>query len=144
MEQTTTIFFWAGDGYAEAKRLAHEEKEARNRAFTRDAGALGRDIDLELCTHVVVLPSVRPDHANRIARAYKHQQVTVDIRSNGHVPPEDPTPRAPRGPLPEREKLRRLPTRNLRAKAREYGVDETRMEDRAELIEAILAQKDNT
>jgi hypothetical protein len=53
-----------------AKALALREREARNVAFTRDATTF-REVDLEPCEQVVIMPDVTKHHRDVLEDAYR-------------------------------------------------------------------------
>lgn len=139
----TTLFFWAGDGYAEAKHLAQQEKTGKRRAFTRDATVFAGDA--EQCHRVVVLPSVKPTDVDRIVRAFKRSPVQIEKMSGNGVAAIVPPERKAKGnALPLIDKLRRLPTRQLRDAVRERGIDLPVDADRTTMIGAILEKENPT
>jgi hypothetical protein len=128
-----TIYFWGQPlGYEKAKRLADEDKARSEKALTRDAQAFDGELEMDI-DRVVVLDSVPPWQAARIRSAY--EQGGVVVHANGTVGQL----KRPRIPLPLVEKLRRLPTRQLKGLAHERGVDITSAKDRAQMIAAIEA-----
>jgi hypothetical protein len=129
-----TIYFWGEPrGFEQAKRLADEDKARSAKALTRNAGAFDGELEMDV-DRVVVLDSVPPWQAARIRDAYEQGGSEVVVQANGAAIEK---PKRPRVPLPLTEKLRRLPTRQLKDLARDRGVDLSSAQDRAQMIAAI-------
>jgi len=139
--QTSVIFFW-GSEFAQAKNLAIAARQGGLKAVTRDASVFAGDI--EPCQRVVLMPSVHPTHAARIQIAYAGAGIPVERLAIEALPEarapevadeEKPMPVAP-------GELNRLSNRQLTELARIRGITFDDKPDRAEMIAAINAAKE--
>jgi hypothetical protein len=138
-----TIYFY-GDDLAEiplVRSLCAEEKKKKRGAVSREAMWFSPS-EIEPCDRVVLMPSVRKWHTDKIIAAYDQAKVPIERfegkpeAANGTVP-VDAEMVLPDG-APSEDMLRRLPNRELRELARARGVDVSSHRDRITTIKAIL------